>query len=107
CWLLTGAALGDRFGRRRMFCAGLAVFTAASAWAALSPAVGVLIAARAVQGAGAALVMPLTLTPISEALPPRKRGMALGMWGRIAGLAGAGRPGIGGAGVPGLGRAWV
>jgi len=51
CWPLTGAALGDRFGRRCMFCAGLAVFTAASAWAALAPTAGVLIAARAVQGA--------------------------------------------------------
>jgi MFS family permease len=60
CLLLTGAALGDRFGRRRMFAIGFAVFTSASAVAALSPSVGALIAARAVQGAGAALVMPLT-----------------------------------------------
>src|ERR687887_381540 len=68
CFLLTGAALGDRFGRRRMFAIGLGVFTAASAAAALSPNVGTLIAARAVQGTGAALVMPLTLTLISAAL---------------------------------------
>src|SRR5262249_32845601 len=74
CCLLTGAALGDRFGRRRIFCTGLAVFTAASAWAALSPTVGALIAARAVQGAGAAMVMPLTLTLISDAFPADKRG---------------------------------
>ena len=107
CWLLTGAALGDRFGRRRMFCAGLAVFTAASAWAALSPTVGVLIAARAVQGAGAALVMPLTLTLISEAFPPEKRGMAIGLWGGIAGLAVAGGPVIGGAVVEGLKWHWI
>jgi EmrB/QacA subfamily drug resistance transporter len=107
CWLLTGAALGDRFGRRRMFCAGLAVFTAASAWAALSPTVGMLIAARAAQGAGAALVMPLTLTLISEAFPPEKRGMAIGLWGGIAGLAVAGGPVIGGAVVQGLSWHWI
>jgi len=100
--VLTGAALGDRFGRRRMFCTGLAVFTAASAWAALSPTVGALIAARAVQGAGAAMVMPLTLTLISEAFPAGKRGMAIGIWGGIAGLAVAGGPVIGGAVVQGL-----
>src|SRR6202044_1768646 len=65
--LLTGAALGDRFGRRRMFVIGLAVFTAASATAALSPDTAMLIAARAAQGAGAAIVLPLTLTLLSEA----------------------------------------
>src|SRR6266542_679404 len=85
CMLLTGAALGDWFGRNRMFCIGLAVFTAASAWAALSPTVGVLIAARVVQGAGAAIIMPLTLTLISEAFPAGKRAMAIGLWGGIAG----------------------
>ena len=107
CCLLTGAALGDRFGRRRMFCIGMAVFTAASAWAALSPTVGVLIAARAVQGAGAAMVMPLTLTLISDAFPLEKRGMAIGMWGGIAGLAVAGGPVIGGAVVEGLKWHWI
>jgi EmrB/QacA subfamily drug resistance transporter len=107
CCLLTGAALGDRFGRRRMFCAGLAVFTTASAWAALSPTVGVLVAARAVQGAGAAMVMPLTLTLISEAFPAEKRGMAIGVWGGIAGLAVAGGPVIGGAVVQGLKWHWI
>src|SRR5215217_5992940 len=73
--LLTGAALGDRFGRRRMFVAGLAVFTAASAAAALAPSTGALIAARALQGAGAAAVLPLTLTLLSEAFPAGKRGL--------------------------------
>src|SRR4051794_41611525 len=72
CALLTGAALGDRFGRRRMFTVGLALFTAASAAAALSPGVGALVAARAVQGLGAAIVMPLTLTLITAAFPAEK-----------------------------------
>src|SRR5258705_4497394 len=74
CLLLTGAALGDRFGRRRMFTIGIGVFTAASVASAVSPSVGALIAARAFQGAGAAIVMPLTLTLISEAFPLEKRG---------------------------------
>src|SRR2546421_1985429 len=74
--LLTGAALGDRFGRRRMFAIGLATFTGASAAAALAPSIDALIAARALQGAGAAAVMPLTLTLLSEAFPPGKRGVA-------------------------------
>jgi MFS family permease len=79
CLLLTGAALGDRFGRRRMFTIGIGVFTAASALSALSPSVGALIAARAFQGAGAAIVTPLTLTLISEAFPTDKRGVAIGL----------------------------
>src|SRR3954467_13159695 len=66
--LLTGAALGDRFGRRRMFGLGIALFTAASAAAALAPTTGALVAARAVQGIGAAFVLPLTLTLLSEAV---------------------------------------
>jgi len=107
CSLLTGAALGDRFGRRRMLCVGLTIFTAASAAAALSPGVGALIAARAVQGAGAALVMPLTLTLISEAFPPEKRGMAIGMWGGITGLAVAAGPVVGGAVVQGISWHWI
>ncbi|MFD8088227.1 DHA2 family efflux MFS transporter permease subunit [Kitasatospora sp. NPDC059722] len=107
CALLTGAALGDRFGRRRMYAVGLAVFTAASAAAALSPTVGALIAARAVQGAGAALVMPLTLTLISAAFPAGKRGMAIGLWGGIAGLAVAAGPVVGGAVVQGISWHWI
>src|ERR687890_2467474 len=75
--LLTGAALGDRFGRRRMFIVGLGIFTLASAAAALAPGTGALIAARAIQGAGAAIVTPLTLTLLSEAFPPERRGLAL------------------------------
>src|ERR1700744_6225264 len=84
--LLTGAALGDRVGRRRMFSVGLAMFTAASAAAALSTSTDMLIAARAVQGFGAAIVLPLTLTLLSEAVPPARRGMALGIWGGVSGL---------------------
>src|ERR671939_375952 len=102
-----GAALGDRFGRRRMFAVGLGVFTAASAAAALSPNVGTLIAARAVQGTGASLVMPLTLTLISAAFPAEKRGAAIGLWGGIAGLAVAAGPVIGGAVVDGVDWHWI
>lgn len=79
--LITGAALGDRFGRRRMFAIGVGVFTAASAAAAVAPNLDALIAARAIQGAGAAIVTPLTLTLVSGAFPPEKRGAALGIWG--------------------------
>jgi EmrB/QacA subfamily drug resistance transporter len=107
CLLLTGAALGDRFGRRRMFAVGLVVFTAASVAAALSPSVTALIAARALQGAGAAVVMPLTLTLISEAFPAEKRGMAVGLWGGIAGLAVAAGPVLGGAVIDGIDWHWI
>jgi EmrB/QacA subfamily drug resistance transporter len=107
CLLLTGAALGDRFGRRRMFTIGIGVFTAASAAAALSPDVGVLVAARAVQGAGAAIVFPLTLTLISEAFPVEKRGAAIGLWGGITGLAVAAGPVVGGAVVGGISWHWI
>ena len=105
--LLTGAALGDRFGRRRMFVIGLAVFTAASAAAALSPDTGILIAVRAVQGAGAAIVLPLTLTLLSEATPPQRRGMALGIWSGVSGLGVAIGPLAGGAVVQGLDWHWI
>ena len=107
CLILTGAALGDRFGRRRMFTVGIAVFTAASAAAALSPSVGALIAARVVQGAGAAIAFPLTLTLISEAFPVEKRGAAIGMWGAIAGMAVAFGPLIGGAIITGISWHWI
>jgi len=107
CSLLTGAALGDRFGRRRMFCVGLGLFTAASAGAALAPSIGALIAARAVQGTAAAMVMPLTLTLISEAFPAEKRGMAIGLWGGITGMAVAAGPVVGGAVVQGISWHWI
>lgn len=95
--LLTGAALGDRFGRRRMFLAGLALFTGASAAAALAPSIGWLVAARAVQGSGGALLMPLSLTLLSAAVGPERRTQALGIWGAIGGMAVAAGPLLGGA----------
>src|SRR5215218_2929872 len=105
--LPTGAALGDRFGRRLLFVIGIAVFTAASALAALAPSIGTLIAARAIQGAGGALVMPLTLTLLSAAVPADKRGLALGAWGGIGGLAVALGPLVGGAIVDGVSWQWI
>ena len=94
--LLTGAALGDRLGRKRMFMIGIGVFTAGSAAAALSPSIGFLIAARAVQGVGAAIVTPLTLTLLAEAFPPERRGLALGVWSAISGIGVAAGPLVGG-----------
>src|SRR5881296_672566 len=105
--LLTGAALGDRFGRRRLFVLGLGIFTAASAAAALAPSIEVLIAARALQGLGGAIVTPLTLTILSAAVPPEHRGLALGAWGGIGGLAVAMGPLIGGAVVEGISWQWI
>ena len=90
-----------------MFGIGLFVFTAASAAAALSPTISALIAARAVQGAGAAIVMPLTLTLISEAFPAEKRGAAIGLWGGIAGLAVAAGPVVGGGVIDGIDWHWI
>ena len=90
--LLTGGALGDRFGRRRMFTIGVAVFTAGSAAAALAPTIGALVAARAVQGVGGAIFTPLTLTMLSAVTPPGRRGTVLGAWGGIGGLRGGARP---------------
>jgi EmrB/QacA subfamily drug resistance transporter len=100
--LLTGAALGDRFGRRRMFAIGVSIFTLASVAAALAPNVEVLNVARAVQGLGGAIVMPLTLTILSAAVAPERRGLALGAWGAIGGLAIAFGPVVGGAVVEGF-----
>ena len=105
--LLTGAALGDRFGRRRMFVIGLGIFTVASALAALAPGTGELIAARALQGAGAAIVTPLTLTLLSTAFPAEKRGLAIGAWSGISGLGVALGPLVGGAVVEGISWHWI
>jgi EmrB/QacA subfamily drug resistance transporter len=105
--LLTGAALGDRFGRKRMFAIGMAIFTVASAAAALAPSVEALVVARAVQGVGGAIVTPLTLTLLSAAVSPERRGVALGAWGGIAGLAVAIGPLVGGAVVEGISWQWI
>src|ERR671930_2770701 len=105
--LLTGAALGDRFGRRRLLAIGIAIFTAASAAAALAPSIIALDVARALQGVGGAIVMPLTLTILSAAVPAQRRGLALGIWGGISGLAVAFGPLVGGAIVTGISWHWI
>jgi len=106
-FLLMGAALGDRFGRKRMFMIGLAIFTGASAMAALAPSTEWLIAARALQGLGGAIVTPLTLTILSAAVSPERRGAALGAWSGIAGFAVAMGPLVGGAVVEGISWHWI
>src|SRR6266481_8148580 len=105
--LLTGATLGERYGRRRLFTIGLGLFTAGSAAAALAPGIGALVAARAFQGVGAAIVIPLTLTLLSAAVPPARRGLALGAWGAVGGLAIAIGPLVGGAVVEGASWQWI
>ena len=105
--VITAAALGDRLGRRRMYVTGLLIFTIASAACAVAPDTGALIAARAVQGLGAALVTPLGLTILAATFPPERRGSAVGIWGAIGGLAVAGGPLVGGAVVQGLSWHWI
>src|SRR5262245_11415192 len=105
--LLTGAALGDRFGRRRMFVAGLSIFVVASAACALAGNAGSLIAARAVQGAGAALVMPLAMALLSAAFPPQERGKALGVFSGLTGLALIAGPVVGGAVAESIAWQWI
>jgi MFS family permease len=105
--ILTGSTLGDRYGRRRMFIAGLAVFTIASAFCALSPTIALLIAARALQGIGGGIAVPLALALIIDATPPPMRGKALGAWGAITGVAVATGPLISGAIVEGLLWQWI
>ncbi|HEY6890102.1 MAG TPA: MFS transporter [Solirubrobacter sp.] len=105
--LMTASALGDRFGRRRLFSAGLALFSVASAACALAPDAGTLIVARAIQGMGAAAVMPLALTLVGAAFPPEKRGSAMGALQGLTGLAVASGPVIGGAVAQGLAWQWI
>ncbi|MEV4003471.1 DHA2 family efflux MFS transporter permease subunit [Actinomadura sp. NPDC049753] len=105
--LMTGAALGDRFGRRRMFVSGLALFTAASAACAAAPGIGWLIAARAVQGCGSALVMPLAMALLSNGFPPERRARALGVFAGVTGLAVVAGPVVGGIVTEGLAWQWI
>ncbi len=105
--IITAAAIGERFGRRRTYVAGIAVFTVASALCALAPSAGTLIAARAVQGIGAAAITPLALTILASSFPAAKRGAIVGIWGGLGGLAVAGGPLVGGAVVQGLDWHWV
>jgi EmrB/QacA subfamily drug resistance transporter len=105
--ILTGAALGDRFGRRRLYVVGLAIFTASSVACATAGSTGPLIAARAAEGVGAAIVLPVSLTLISAAFPVAKRGTAIGIWGGITGLGVATAPLLGGAILQGLDWQWI
>jgi EmrB/QacA subfamily drug resistance transporter len=106
-FLLTAAAIGDRLGRRAVFVAGLGIFTVASAAAAMAPSTGALIAARAIQGIGGAVIMPLSLTLLSEAFAGEKRGLALGIWSGVSGLGVALGPVVGGAVVEGFSWHWI
>jgi EmrB/QacA subfamily drug resistance transporter len=105
--LLTGAALGDRYGRKLLFVIGMSIFTLASVLAALSTGTDMLLAGRALQGIGAAIVTPLTLTILAAEVPPEKRGAYLGAWGGLAGLAVAIGPIVGGAIVDGISWHWI
>ncbi|MFG1810556.1 MFS transporter [Streptomyces sp. NPDC049040] len=107
CLMLTGAALGDRFGRRNMYVLGVGVFTLSSIACATAGSSSALIAARVVQGAGAALVLPLTLTLISNAFPLEKRGAAIGIWGAITGLGVAAGPVLGGLIIQDVAWQWI
>src|SRR5438874_4187978 len=105
--MLFTSRLGDRFGPKRVFLAGLFVFTAASLWCGLSGTAEMLVAARAVQGLGAALMTPQTLAFITHLFPPSKRGPAMGMWGGVAGLATIAGPLLGGVLVEHFGWEWI
>ena len=105
--LMTAAAIGDRFGRRRVFAVGLGLFVAASAACALASDIGWLITARAVQGVAGAIVAPLAISLLSAAFPPEHRGKALGIFGGVTGLAVLGGPVVGGAITQGLAWQWV
>jgi MFS family permease len=105
--LMTAAALGDRLGRRRVFAAGLVLFAVASAGCALAPDAAALIAARAVQGAGAATIMPMALALLNGAFPPARRGWAIGIYGGVTALAAVAGPVVGGAITQALGWQWI
>jgi EmrB/QacA subfamily drug resistance transporter len=105
--LMTAAALGDRLGRRRVFAAGLVVFAVSSAACASAPDAAALIAARAVQGAGAATIMPMALALLNGAFPPERRGWAIGIYGSVTGMAAVLGPVLGGVVTQGLGWQWI
>ena len=105
--IITAAALGDRFGRRLVFVSGLGLFTLASIACAVAPTAELLIAARAVQGLGASMVMPLSLTILTSAFPPERRGAIVGAWGGIGGMAVALGPVVGGAITEGVNWHWI
>jgi EmrB/QacA subfamily drug resistance transporter len=105
--IITAAALGDRFGRQRVFTLGLALFTLSSAACALAPDAAALIVARTVQGLGAAVVLPLSLTILTTAFPPQRRGLIVGIYGGLAGLAVAAGPLVGGAVTESLDWHWI
>ena len=105
--IITAAALGDRLGRRRTYAAGLVLFSLASAACAVAPSLGVLIGFRAVQGLGAAVVMPLGLTLLTSTFPADRRGAVVGIWGGVAGLGVASGPLVGGIVTEGLDWHWI
>ena len=105
--MITGAVLGDRYGRRRFYAVGMALFVLASAACALAPDAGWLIAARTLQGAGAALLAPLSLTLVASAFPAEKRGAAIGAFSAITGIAVAAGPTLGGAVINGFAWEWI
>jgi EmrB/QacA subfamily drug resistance transporter len=105
--LLVAGRLGDRFGPKNLYLAGLGVFTAASLWCGLSGTIGMLIAARVVQGIGAGVLTPQTLSVITRIFPPERRGVAMSVWGATAGVATLVGPLVGGVLVDALGWAWI
>ncbi|WP_203750845.1 DHA2 family efflux MFS transporter permease subunit [Catellatospora bangladeshensis] len=106
-FLLVGAALGDRFGRRLLLGLGLVIFTGASALAAAAPNLGTLAGSRALQGFGAAIIMPLTMTLLASVVPAEKRGHAFGLWGAMVGLGIALGPVVGGSITEALSWQWI
>ncbi|WP_344856028.1 DHA2 family efflux MFS transporter permease subunit [Planomonospora alba] len=106
-FILTGAALGDRFGRRALFVTGVGIFTISSALCALSGSIETLIAARGLQGIGGAIAIALALAVITDATPPQERGAAFGVWGAISGVAVAAGPLVGGLIIQGFAWQWI